>query len=38
MMRAAVEAHLEQFVAGVEIGGLLEDGCDCGRQHLVSVH
>lgn len=29
-------AHLEQFIAGVEISSLLEGGCDSGGQHLMS--
>ena len=35
-METSADAHLQQFIAGVEIGSLLEDGCDCGGQHLVS--
>lgn len=32
------DSHLQQFIAGVEVGSLLEDGCDSGGQHLVSGH
>lgn len=37
-LSARLSAHLEQFIAGVEISSLLEGGCySCGQQ-LVSGH